>query len=65
MIEVSSAFAGVEDSTSVSLEDGGVSFDGDGGWSLGNGSLQGSDALGLDVDVGFNVDLTLRGIEFA
>ena len=51
MVEVGSAGSRVEDSTSVSLEDGGVGFNGDGGWSLGDGSLELRDGVGLDVHV--------------
>ena len=59
MVEVGSASSRVEGSSFVSLEDGGVGFDGDGGWSLGDGGLELGNGVGLNLDVGLNVDLTL------
>ena len=65
MIEAGSTGSGVEDSGMVSLEDGGVGFNGDGGWSLGNGSLELGDGVGLNVDVRFNVNESLGSVVFA
>ena len=48
VIETGSAFAGVEDSGPISLENGLVGFDGHGDWSLGDGSLKLGDGFGLD-----------------
>ena len=61
VIEGGSAGGGVEDTTVVELEDGSVSLNGDGGWSLGNGSLELGDGSGLDVSVGLDLDLALGG----
>lgn len=41
VIKGSTAFLGVHDTTSVSLEDLGVSLNGDGNWSLSNGGKKG------------------------
>ena len=61
VVELGSAGGGVEDSTGVHLEDGGIGLNGDGGWSLGNGGLELWDGFGGNVGVGSNSDLTLRG----
>ena len=61
VIELSSASGGVEDSTGVHLEDRSVGLNGNGGWSLGNGSLELINGLGSNVGVGGNTNLTLGG----
>ena len=61
VIELSSASGGVEDSTGVHLEDRSVGLNGNGGWSLGNGSLELRNGLGSNVGVGGNTNLTLGG----
>ena len=65
MIELSSAFGGVEDTTFVHLEDSGVSFDGDGGWSVGDGSLELINGASYDVLVVGGEDLTLGEVSLA
>jgi len=52
VVKAGSTGLGVQDSTGVSLEDRCVGLDGDGGWSLGNGSLELRDGVSLDVGVG-------------
>ena len=61
VVELGSASGGVEDSTGVHLEDRSVGLNGDGGWSLGNGSLELINGLGSNVGVGGNTNLTLGG----
>jgi hypothetical protein len=65
VIELGSAGGGVEDSTGVLLEGSSVGLDGDGGWSLGNGSLEGIDGSSLDGVDSLGVDLTLGGLILA
>ena len=65
VIEGGTTGLGVEDTTSVHLEDGLVGLDGDGGWGLSDGSLQLGDGVGWDVSVRGNTNLTLGGIIFA
>ena len=45
VIEVSSTCFTIEDTTTVELEDRFVSFDGDGNWSLSDGSLELGDGI--------------------
>jgi hypothetical protein len=47
------------------LEDSSVGLNGDGDWSLVDGSLKLLDRVGWDVSVSSNVDETLGGIKFA
>jgi len=57
VIEGGSASGGVKDSTGVSLENFGVSFDGDGDWSLVNGGKEGGGRPSFDgVDLGDESD---------
>ena len=51
VIEVGSALGRVEDTTGVTLEGSGVSFDGDGNWSLSNGGQELAGRVGWDVGV--------------
>jgi len=49
VIEVGSARGGVEDTSGVTLEGVGVSFDGNGNWSLSNSGHKLGNRVGLDV----------------
>jgi len=60
VVKRGSALEGVQDTTSVSLEDRSVGLDGDGGWSLGDGSLEGRNGSGWNVSVG--LDLVVGGL---
>jgi hypothetical protein len=57
MIELSSTGGGIQDTRSVLLENGLVSFDGDSNWSLGNSSLQlvhtswGDSMISFDINI--------------
>ena len=65
VIELGSAFAGVQDTGLIHLEDSLVSLNGDRDWALSDGSLQLVNGLGSDVvDLG-NENLTLGGISLA
>ena len=61
VIEGGTASGGVENTTSVHLEDGGIGLNGDGYWSEGNGSLKLWDGSWGDGGDGFDIDLTLGG----
>jgi hypothetical protein len=65
VIEGGSASSGVHNTGGVLLEDSSVGLNGDGDWSLVDGSLKLLDRVGWDVGVSSNVDETLGGIKFA
>jgi len=58
VIEVVTAFLGVEDTSGVTLEVVVGSINRDASWSSGDGGFKGGDALRFDGFVGLNVDLT-------
>ena len=64
VVESGSASGG-DDTTVVSLEDVLVGLDGDGNWSLGEGSLELSDTMFLDILVGSDGTNTLRFVVVA
>jgi hypothetical protein len=65
VIELGSASSRVENSTSVSLEDGGIGLNGNGYWSGSDGSLKLSNGVCWDVCVASNEDLSFGGILMA
>ena len=65
MIEVVTAFFGVKDTSSVTLEIVVGSINGDTSWSRLDGGFKGSNALGFDSFVGNSVNNSFGGFGFA
>ena len=62
VIEVGSAGGGVQNTTSVSLEDEGIGLNGDSDWGKSDGSLQLGNGVGLNVGVALDIDFSsVRG----
>jgi len=58
MIELSSTSGGIQDTRSVMLENGLVSFDGDSNWSLGDSSLQLVHTSWGDSMISFHINIS-------